>query len=238
MNAPVLTPCVLDAAHWDADSHSDLAGDLARARDADGVALVVAKLTQGRHDPANPRQDYVDSTFVRWLEACRAIAMPIGCYHFGTNTAPGADQAAFFLTQVEAHGLDPHACVLAYDDEPNPNHRLNTGTIEDAEGFAGAIADSLGRFNLHYGSPSYLARYAPGSPVGRCPLWIAEYGSSATHGPTVPRAWSTFALWQYSDGFYSASGLPKGTTGFPRMDRSVYRGTVDELRAALPGLGG
>jgi len=234
MSADICTG-ILDCAHWDADDHPDLGASLAQAVAADGIVLVIAKITQGR--------DYVDPTWKRWVDACRQCNVKLGAYHFMSNTEAGELETEWFLAQIAASGLDPKTMPLASDFERNPKPG-ETASVPQAEAFVQRVHDKVGFWPLLYGDPSFHHQITnPKSVLVNCPLWPAEYGSSLAHGgPPVPPAFKaagkTWTIWQYTDGIYSATDLPKLVTGFPRMDRSVYRGSSAELLAALPALGG
>lgn len=222
-----MTPGVLDVAKWDyPGTTGDVLKSLALAK-ADGITGVVAKCTQGK--------DYVDPTWIKWHAACAAMGLDFGAYHFASNTEPGEDQADWFMKNVDAAGCDPATTALMLDFERNPDHAL-TMTVPMARAFAKRIKERLGFFPLLYGDQSFLSQIVdPHDPLGACPLWPAVYGGS---GPRIPLAWAKWTLWQYTDGKYAASVGPRETPGFSRMDRSVYRGTADELRAAWPRFGG
>jgi lysozyme len=229
----ILTSCVLDVAHWDADDHHDLGADLAKAM-ADPVApaaAVIAKATQGK--------DAIDHSWLRWVETCKRASVEFGSYHFASNTEPGDQQADWYLTRLAAAGLDMAKTARALDFERNPNP-LRTMSLQQAEAFVQHVFDKTGVWPLLYGDVSFHHQITdPRSPLVKCPLWVAMYGGS---GPPVPPAFKaagkSWKLWQHTDGKYGANGLPKSTPCFPRMDRSAYKGTVDELKAEWPRLGG
>lgn len=84
--------------------------------------------------------------------------------------------------------------------------------------FAGSAADSV------------LARLA------RFPLAVAHYGRTIERGPTVPRPWKDWTVWQYS-GDPAPPGQPARAwhhlPGRPRaaVDVDFFRGTIDDLIA-------
>ena len=75
--------------------------------------------------------------------------------------------------------------------------------------------------------------------LARCPLWLAQYGEPPTPRsyPSGPDGWpSGWSLWQYTNGTAGPSDqrtYPRTVPGFrdPTQDRSVFRGTLDELRS-------
>lgn len=223
---------VIDVAHWDSDDvHGKLHEALATAK-ANGIVGVVAKCTQGK--------DYVDPTWHAWVEACRDLGMLFGAYHFPSNTSSGEQQAEWFLEHVDAAGCDPATTLLMLDFERNPDPHL-TMQLDEARAFAEHVHDARAVWPMLYGDVSFHSQIRdPHDALGACPLWPAMYGGSLAHGPKVPPAWATksWTFWQYTDGTYCAAGLPRVTPGFGGIDRNVYRGTADQLRAAWPRMGG
>lgn len=228
---------ILDVAHWDAQDHRDLAGDLAAAMadPTDPVVAVIAKATQGK--------DAVDPQWLRWVATCRAAALDFGAYHFISASEPGELQAEWFLAHLASAGLDPATTLPALDFETNPNPG-GTADLAHVRAFVLRIRDRTGRWPLFYSNQS-RAQHAVTDPhdvLVNCPLWIAVYGGGTMpHGPAVPAGYAaagkSWEFWQYTDGYYCARGLRKDTPRFPRMDRSVRRGTAADLRAAWTTLG-
>lgn len=219
---------MLDVAHWDADDHRDLDACIAQAQ-ADGITAIIAKCTQGK--------DAVDTAWPRWVAACQRAGVLFGAYHFASNTADGAAEADWFLEHLDRAGLDPAATSRALDFERNPKPNL-TMRVAQAEDFAQRVFDRTGVWPLLYGDVSFHSHITdPHTVLAHCPLWVAQYGGTS---PKVPPAWARqgWTLWQYTDGVYSGGGMPRGTLGFSRMDRSVFKGTSADLRAAWPRLGG
>jgi len=223
-----VTPCVLDVFYGDWPGTGDVDKRLAAVK-ADGVAAIFAKATQGK--------DYVDPRFHDWFHAVTAAGIEFGAYHFSSNTEGGDLQAGWFLDHVDGIGCDVANTGLMLDFERNPNKAL-TVTAPIGRAFAYETKKTAGFYPFLYGDVSFLSQLTdPNDELGHCPLWVAQYGGTNPH---VPPAWSTkgWTLWQYSDGKYAASVGPRETPGFPRMDRSVFHGTADDLRAAWPSFGG
>jgi lysozyme len=225
---------IVDVAHWDADDHHDLLADfkIAMSDPTDPVVAVIAKATQGK--------DGVDSQWTRWSDVCRSAGVLMGAYHFVSQSEPGELQAEWFLAHVRGAGWDPKAITLAIDYETNPNPG-GTADVEHVRAFVQRIHDDVGRWPLLYSNQSRVQHIVtdPGDVLVRCPLWLAVYGGGTMPiGPAIPvgykLAGKSWALWQYTDGYYCARGLRKDTPKFPRCDRNVWRGSVDELRACWP----
>lgn len=90
------------------------------------------------------------------------------------------------------------------------------------------IEQLTGQRCIVYTYPSFFQRLhdlgADVSPFGERPLWIAHYGRTLK-APTVPRAWSTWQIWQWYGG-----GLVKLPNGAD-VDVNWWSGTVEELAA-------
>lgn len=211
---------VVDVSHWEWSPTA--ARRVKQARDA-GIAAVIVKATQG--------QDYVDPTFAKWVPIVLDAGLLLGVYHFGSNTASGDRQASFFLEQVtRIVPLRSVRLALDFEGNPKPSQTMET---EQSRSFVHYVRAASLRWPLLYGSTSFLADHYPKAddPLGRCPLWPAAYGPSA---PKLPRAWSRWELFQYTDGKLGPSdqtAFPRVTPGLGDVDRSAYAGTLEELRA-------
>jgi lysozyme len=229
MNPPYVTG-IIDVSHWDAQAHQDLSADLraAMSMDLEPVCAVIAKATQGK--------DGIDPAWMRWTNACRKNGTLFGAYHFLSASEDGDLQANWFLENVKDAGWDPRMITLAMDYETNPNVG-GTATIDHVRHFAIRIHDVVGRYPVLYSNQARVQHQItdPNDVLVKCPLWIAVYGGTS---PIIPAGYSaagkSWTLWQYTDGFYCAEGLPKETERFPRCDRSVWRGTLDGLRQSWP----
>jgi lysozyme len=73
-----------------------------------------------------------------------------------------------------------------------------------------------------------------GSPVCKGALWYDEYPPVPHDLPRqqLPDGWGDWTLWQYTDGKSGPEPRAAGTVG--NFDRSVFKGTAEELRAAWP----
>jgi lysozyme len=126
--------------------------------------------------------------------------MPRFGYHFFHAADDPAEQAARLVSAVRAHGLLP-GDNLVLDLEPTRTDGSNDGvaaaTVAQRARTCLNHANSLapGHRVLVYTNPSFAGT---GACAGLSPwfLWVAHYGVSA---PAVPRPWSTWTFWQYSD---------------------------------------
>lgn len=193
-------------------SHHNRVASFAKARDA-GIFGVIHKATQGAA--------YVDPTFAANRRRARDAGLRVGAYHFGTAGDPLA-QAEHF---VETAGGD---ALLVLDFEGNPQGY--DMSLLDAEHFVHHVHALTGRYPGLYSGHTIkeaLVRAGITAPaqteLSKCWLWIAQYGAA----PLIPRIWSRWTLWQYTDG--AAGRPPHDVPGIGRCDRDMFNGTADEL---------
>jgi lysozyme len=192
-------------------SHHNGAVHLGQAQKA-GIVGVIQKATQG--------QTGIDPTYETNRSKAAQANLLWGAYHFGTGS-DGVAQAAHFL-DVVGH---PARTLLVLDLEANL-----TGpsmTLEEARAFVTYVKDATGRFPGLY-SGHYIKDLlgTTKDPIlGQCWFWLAQYGPTAV----VPPNWTTWTLWQYTDG---AAGLdPHTVPGIGRCDRDKFQGTAAGLAA-------
>jgi lysozyme len=191
-------------------SHHNGNVNLEKAK-ADGIVGVIQKATQG--------QSNTDPTYARNRDRARAAGLLWGAYHFATGS-DGLKQAVHFLSVV---GDDPEA-LLVLDFEPNP-----TGPsmdLEEARAFVTHVAAQTGRFPGFYSGHYIKQLLGSGSdPVlAECWFWLAQYGPT----PVVPKNWSTWTMWQYTDG--AIGPTPHEVKGVGLCDRDKFNGNLTQLR--------
>lgn len=211
--------------------HSDPDGDYPRAMREGGLVALLHKLTQGK--------DWTDKEFAAAMARAKTAGLLRGAYHFGSNSSSGAQQAEFFVATLRRLVPEPDDVLCALDFEHNPDPRGGDMTVENARAFVVRVSELTGRWPLFYTGASRLhgLRLAAGDVLGNCPLWLAQYGEPPR---TVPPCWHPapdggpgYSLWQYTDyadGPRDQAKYPRAMPGFGKVDRSVFRGTVDELR--------
>jgi lysozyme len=164
---------VVDLSHWDRDIDFKLAKE-------DGIVGIIHKATQG--------VEYIDPEYTKRRKTAEEEEILWGAYHFGVGEN-GKDQAEHFLETV----VDNSQVLLALDIEENRNGKNITS--EQAEDFVERILEVTDRLPLIYGSASFLKDFA--TPIlTKCSLWIARWGNK----PILPKGWSKWVLWQYTDG--------------------------------------
>jgi len=193
-------------------SHHNGNVDLVKAQQA-GIVAVIHKATQGT--------GMFDNMYIQNRQQAKTAGLLWGAYHFGTNSE-GAAQADFFLSKV-----DPDAeTLLVLDYEPNGN---STMTFAQAKAFVSRVNTVTGRFPGLY-SASLIKEQLGGKPpdpiLSQCFLWIAQY---APQPKNIPATWSTWTMWQYTDGVNGPA--PHSVNGIGPCDRDQFNGTLQQLQA-------
>jgi lysozyme len=196
--------CVVDLSH-----HNSVA-DFAAAK-ADGIVGVFHKATQG--------SSYVDPKYESRRKQALDEGLLWGSYHFAVGGEP-VGQADHFLEVVNPGSDD----LLVLDLEANPTGA--SMTIADAEEFVRRVFEVTGRWPGLY-SGIYVKEMLgddTGTVLSKCWFWLAQYGEHAT----VPGAWSTWTMWQYTDG--AVGPEPHEVAGIGHCDRDKFHGDLDQLR--------
>ena len=190
-------------------SHHNANPDFQQAKAA-GILGVIHKATQGLN--------YKDPMYLTNQQKALDAGLLWGAYHFGDGN-DGSAQAEFFVTVVNP-GPDT---LLVLDFEPNTQGA--TMSLDGARAFVNEVSARVGRFpGLYSGS---LIKQQLGSnkdPIlAQCFLWLAQYGNNAV----VPANWSTWTLWQYTDG--NVGPQPHSVPGIGNCDRDTFNGDLDAL---------
>ncbi|PYS21378.1 MAG: hypothetical protein DMF72_17395 [Acidobacteria bacterium] len=192
-------------------SHHNGNVDLEQAQQA-GLVGVIHKATQGT--------GMVDNMYATNRQKAQAAGLLWGAYHFGT-AGDGAAQADFFLSKATPDAQT----LLVLDYEPNGN---STMTLDQARAFVQRIQDQTGRYpGLYSGSliKQQLGSKPPDPILYKCFLWIAQYGPAPTQ---IPQTWSTWTMWQYTDG--NVGPQPHSVAGIGNCDRDQFNGTTEQLQ--------
>jgi len=199
--------------------HGDGVTSFAEAKTA-GVVGIIHKATTGatgQDDAYRGRRQPALQAGLLW-----------GAYHWGT-AAPVEDQVQNFFdwARPDAHTL------VALDFEAAPGNQMS---LDGARQFCQSVFAKLGRRPVLYSGNTL--RSALGQTVdtffGSHRLWLSQYSDS----PTVQRSWSTFWLWQYTDGtsgpgLKAVPGLPGNRKG--ELDCNFFAGSPEELREQWAG---
>ena len=195
--------------------HRNRVESFATARNA-GVHGIIHKASTGatgRDEAyADRRQKAIDAGML-W-----------GAYHWGTSR-PINQQVENFL----AASKPDDRTLVALDFEDDPGNQM---TLAGAREFLALIEQKLGRKAVLYSANTIKG--ALGNTVdpffGSHRLWLAQYGPT----PRVQASWSTYWLWQYTDGTAgpgprSAPGLPGNHLG--NLDCNHYKDSPEQLSA-------
>ena len=103
--------------------------------------------------------------------------------------------------------------------------------LEEARAFVSHVKDKTGRFPGFYsGHDIKAALGANTDPIlSQCWFWLAQYGPT----PVVPPNWSTWTMWQYTDG--AVGPKPHEVDGVGRCDRDKFNGTDVQLKKLWTG---
>lgn len=192
-------------------SHHNGNVDLGKAK-ADGILGVIHKATQGT--------TYVDPMYATNRQKAQAAGLLWGAYHFGTGD-DATQQAQHFLATVQPGAND----LLVLDLETNTQGA--SMTLDQARTFVTAVHAQTGRWPGLY-SGIYIKEQLGNNhdPVlANCWFWLSEYGPTAK----VPANWSTWTMWQYTDG--SVGPQPHSVAGIGNCDRDTFNGDETRLRA-------
>lgn len=145
---------------------------------------------------------------------------PWGATHFMVGGIDPKVQAAWFVKCAQPDTLDAagRKAEMWIDLEGNPNGQ--TATLAEADEFAQALFDLLGRWPKFYGNRGEIPDTADVSVLAKCGLVIADWTTNPY--PIIPKQWSDWYMWQ-KDTVY-----PDGTVGY---DADYYNGTFEQLIA-------
>jgi lysozyme len=179
---------------------------------AAGILGVIHKATQGTTD--------VDPTYTAHRTAAQNAGLLWGAYHFGTDS-DGVQQAVSFLNVVG----DTSNTLIALDFETNPTGP--TMSLEEARAFVTHVNSVTGRYPGFYSGHDIKQALGSGTDavLGSCWFWLAQYGPT----PVVPQNWTSWTLWQYTDG--GSGPPPTAVPGVGLFDRDLFNGTLEQLHA-------
>jgi GH25 family lysozyme M1 (1,4-beta-N-acetylmuramidase) len=165
-----------------------------------------------------------DSAYAGRRQPASDAGLLWGAYHWGTN-ADVAKQVQNFLKVAKPD----ENTLVALDYENTPGNQM---TLAQAREFLTLVEKQLGRKAVLYSG--HLIKDGLGSKkdpfFGAHRLWLAQYSTT----PVVQKSWSTYWLWQYTDGAKGPD--PKKVPGIPgdsqnRLDCDHYEGTAARLKA-------
>lgn len=174
---------------------------------ADGTEFAYIKATEGA--------DWIDGRFPENWQAASAAGVLKGAYHFYTLCTPGADQAANMIATVpDEPGMLPPAVDLEFGG--------NCSARPAVDVFLAELGVFLEAIEAHYRMRPvvYTNAHFYGDYLEQGTFDVTWWIMSPVLEPWGPPDWS---LWQYFPGHRD------GVDG--RVDRNVFRGNLDDLRA-------
>jgi GH25 family lysozyme M1 (1,4-beta-N-acetylmuramidase) len=248
-----LQPAVIDL------SHKNLipVESISSALENEGVLLILHRATMGK-STGDPKKD-IDREFHARAARIVKSGFRLGAYHWGTRTGTGEEQADDFLKVVrkacESLGKGRKQVLLALDWESHPENGCYYMDPAKVLGFLRRVTERTGKRVLVYSNQQFLRERRTEMRenkelwklLAEHPLWIARYsdpvasiGDKVPDERVIPAAvlpileglpWTEWHLWQYTEGENGQAGLfGSGIVGGKRVDRSVFRGSLDELR--------
>lgn len=168
---------------------------------------------------ATQRLNYVDPQFMINWRGAKDNGLLTGAYHYFLPQYDAVGQAEFFVSVVNATGLESDL-PLVLDVEEQGN----------TPGFADMVLACLqrifqlsGRKPLLYTSIYYAQGHLREITPAHCDLWIANW--TTRPNPNMPNNWSDWTFWQYSN---SGHGPTYGAQS-PRIDLNKFNGTLEQL---------
>ena len=201
-----INPLAVDLSHWDpADDYNKIK--------ASGIVGVIYKATDDT--------TYNDPTYRSQKLAAKAAGLKWGSYHFAH---PGSisGQITNYLNFAQPEP-DEIFCL----DWENANDGTMS-SLEAKEWIEGVeLALHRPRQCVIYSGNSAKERLgsSPHAFFGARRLWLAQYSST----PTVQASWSTYWLWQFTDG--QVGPQPHSIPGVGPCDINSYAGTAEQLMA-------
>jgi GH25 family lysozyme M1 (1,4-beta-N-acetylmuramidase) len=194
---------------------------------ASGRTFAIVKATEGT--------SYVNSYVTSDSAGARVAGLTVGLYHFarptltaGSPTADAVAEADHFAAQVNAVGgtqLPPTLDLEVTGGLGTNQLAAWTGT------FLTRLQADTGRRPMIYTGPYFWNDDVASSAFGTYALWEAEYTSAAA--PMAVRGWSSWSMWQYTDGSFGSPAAVPGITG--TVDRDEVNGGAAALGALASG---
>lgn len=169
----------------------------------------------------------VDPRFAEHWAALAATPLLRGAYHFARpgGARIGAEAQAEHFAAAVGHDRGPRDLPPALDLETDGG--LAPEKVVDWTRWFVSRAEALFERELLIYTGA-LWRHTMGDPIvpelGTRMLWTARYGDTP---PVVPKTWSRWDFWQFTDGVRGEVQMIPGVKGPVDCDR--FRGNMDEL---------
>ncbi len=168
----------IDVSRWQGDI------DWRAVRSA-GIELCYIKATEGT--------TIIDPDFARNYEGARAAGIPVGMYHFmnALNETDARAQAEYFVRALDGRTYQ----ARPVGDMPYGHNLSAERFTAICAAFLERVAELTGVTPMIYAS-AWVARARMLEPLGRYPLWVANYGVKR---PEDARLWSEWTGFQRSE---------------------------------------
>lgn len=211
---------------WDASSWDD------PPTSRDGIDFYTHKITDGDHY-------YADPEYAAAMAAGRGLGYPVmGAYHVLHGQRSLTSQAAWWISEVTRQTpwwRELPAFIWQVDAEPFGYN--TTPTIDEINSFGDAVC------HLAQIPASAFVAYAPAWVYGskltglRYRQWASSYGSNPTGGYRQIYPGDTAVVWRTGpiEPLILQYGSRATIAGQTTSDANAYRGTIQQLIAALGG---
>lgn len=164
----------------------------------------------------------IDDTFVGNYQRMSNQGLIPGAYHLVVGDATGPEQAANWKRQLDAAGFDKGLLVLDVEGWSATTNGLEAGTLKATEYLCQWVRDNYNRTPIIYTGVYWREDLKQHPDNFGAHLWLSYYG---VNDPQlyVPKAWSTWKIWQYS-----STGTIPGVNGNCDLDKSA--GTLYSLQ--------
>ncbi len=161
---------------------------------------------------------YEDRSFDGHWSGAKRAGLLRGAYQF---FRPGQDplaQAELLIRKVGRLGAGDLPPVV---DVESSDGVSSATLVANLRRWIDRVREGTGREPIVYAAMGFWDTLSGASEFARQPLWVANYGVRC---PYLPRDWSRWSFWQYSDQG-SVAGIAGG------VDVNVFNGTLASLRA-------
>ncbi len=159
-----------------------------------------------------------DSQFTSNWSKMKAAGIYRGAYQF---FEPGEDEVAQANLMIGAVGQLGDGDLPCMIDVETTGGQSGATIASKVAHWISLVGAATGKAPVIYTGPYFWQDNVGSTNFGTTPLWIADYGPSC---PLVPNGWSSWTMWQYSDGSGS-------------LDHDVFNGSLADLQK-LAGAGG
>ena len=190
-----------------------------------GITFVIPKCS----DVSFWRQPYTDNQFKATWSGAKAAGLARGAYHWLSPSIDPLKQAQYFVTQF---GGDFGELPPVVDYETQRPFMPQWKDAGRARNYLKQFLEEVYRLTriksmIYTGAPYWKAFGSSDPYWAQYPLWIAQYTNDhktpLPQGPTIPRPWTSWALWQYADkgDEFKHDGKYFGQTGLD-VDMNFY----------------